>query len=444
MQGALKTGSVTKDMLVASAQHTLVPLFSLGYANPKDKQPYSHLGKEHVNSAEHRQLNLEAAQQSIVLLRNDPVLGQSLLPLSKGLKIAISGPTSDHAGMWLGNYHPNIPSKGSKYEIIPACSAMKAAGFNATCTHGADINLRGREPNLNGIKAAADEAAASDVAIVFVGLDSSEEGEHRDRNATGFGLELPGDQQQLIHAVQQANPRTVVVLTHGSPIALDAPSIPAIVDVHYPGAMGIQALVDVLSGSYNPCGRLTTTVYPKEFVKRSLYDTGLRSDGGLTYMHYDGKYGEPLWQFGDGISYSNFSVKARAGESVSITTDALAKTPVKFSVEVANTAGGAGCYSVLGFVSSNHPEAPRNRKLFDYSRTNLEAGKSTVMTVSLTAATAALVEADGTSKLFPGTYTISLSDVRFTLKLSGKPIVVSPPPPLFGGGESETVGSLFV
>merc|ERR1711967_43808 len=303
-------------------------------------------------------------------------------------------------------------------------------------------NLRGREPNLNSIKAAADEAAASDVAIVFVGLDSSEEGEHRDRNATGFGLELPGDQQQLIHAVQQANPRTVVVLIHGGSIALEVPQISAIVDAHFPGAMGGPALIDVLTGAYNPCGRLTTTVYPKDFVKRSIYDTGLRSDGGLTYMHYNGKYGEPLWQFGDGISYSNFSVKARAGESVSITTDALAKTPVEFSVDVKNTAGEAGCYSVLGFISSDHPEAPRNRKLFDYSRTNLEAGKSAVMTVRLTAATAALVEGDGTSKLLPGKYIISLSDATFTLKVSGPPIVVAPPPPIFDSDDA--MASLFV
>lgn len=98
------------------------------------------------------------------------------------------------------------------------------------------------------------------------------------------------------------NPRTVVVLVHGGSVAIEwaKQHVPAIVDARYPGGMGGYAIADVLAGDFNPCGRLTTTVYPKTFIGRSIFDTGLRSDGGLTYMHYDGKYGNALWTVGDG------------------------------------------------------------------------------------------------------------------------------------------------
>merc|ERR1712159_457712 len=112
-----------------------------------------------------------------------------------------------------------------------------------------------------------------------------------DRNATGAGLGLPGSQEQLVQAVRQANPRTVVVLIHGGPIAIEwsKAHVPAIIDAHYPGGMGGYGIADVLSGAFNPCGRLTTTIYSKEMANRSIFDTGLRSNGGLTYMHYDGE-----------------------------------------------------------------------------------------------------------------------------------------------------------
>lgn len=238
-----------------------------------------------------------------------------------------------------------------------------------------------------------------------------------------------------------------MVLIHGSPIAVEyaKANVPAIVDAHYPGAMGGLAIADVLTGVYNPCGRLTTTVYPKDFVKRSKFDTGLRSDGGLTYMHYDGKYGEPLWEFGDGISYSTFDVKAQ-GRSVTATTAALAAAPISFSVAVTNKAGPAGCFSALGFISSDHPQAPRNRKLFDYTRASLEGGKTEVLTVKLTAAAGALIQADGAAQILPGSYTVTVANVSFDLKLTGSVVTVAAAPPLFKEGSSDDsmIVSLYV
>jgi len=296
---------------------------------------------------------------------------------------------------------------------------------------------------------AVELAAGSDVAVVFVGLDAGQEHESGDRNATdplgtAIGFELPGGQQELIDKVMKANPRTVVVLLHGGPIALEYPYPPALIDAHYPGGMGGYALFDVLSGAYNPCGRLTTTVYPKDFVKRDKFDTRLRSDGGLTYMHYDGKYGEPLFEFGEGISYSNFTIKAHSPLKVNVKTSDLVTKPIALSVEVKNNAGPDGCYSALGFINSDHANAPRNRKLFDYSRANLGVGQNKVMTVSLSAETAGLVDPDGTLRVLPGTYIITVADIKFTLTLDGPAVVVAPGPPLFDMEVDSSLMEMFV
>ena len=75
------------------------------------------------------------------------------------------------------------------------------------------------------------------------------------------------------------------MLVHGSPVAIEFAKehVPAIVDAHYPGAMGGKALADVLTGVYNPSGRLTTTVYPLAYANRSIFDSSLRANGGQTY-----------------------------------------------------------------------------------------------------------------------------------------------------------------
>ena len=132
-------------------------------------------------------------------------------------------------------------------------------------------------------------------------------------------------------------------------------------------------------------------------ANRSIFDTGLRSDGGLTYMHYDNRtYGPLLWQFGDGLSYSTWRVQPAAGSHAAMTTTtaALAAAPVEFAVDVANAAGPAGCYSALGFIKSSHPDAPRNKELFDYARANVPAGGRATLTLRLDADRALVLQGD--------------------------------------------------
>lgn len=97
-------------------------------------------------------------------------------------------------------------------------------------------------------------AKHSDVAIIFAGLHQRQEGEGHDRR----DLILPGAQHELIKVVHAANPRTVLVLINGGPIAIEweAEYIPAILETFYGGQLAAPAIVDTLFGHHNPSGRL--------------------------------------------------------------------------------------------------------------------------------------------------------------------------------------------
>lgn len=143
-------------------------------------------------------------------------------------------------------------------------------------------------------------ARKSDVAIVVLGINKSIEMEGRDRTT----LDLPADQQQFIQDIYKANPKTVVVLVAGSSLAINwiQSNVPAIIDAWYPGEQGGNAIADVLFGDYNPAGRLPLTWY------KSMSDLPAFDDyevfNGRTYMYFEGK---PIYPFGFGLSYTNFT-----------------------------------------------------------------------------------------------------------------------------------------
>lgn len=92
-------------------------------------------------------------------------------------------------------------------------------------------------------------------------------------------IAVPGVQEDLVKAVYAANPKTVVVLIHGGPIAIEwtKNNVPAILDAHYPGELGGDAIASVLFGDISPAGRLVTTIYPSSFIQaRDISDMNLR------------------------------------------------------------------------------------------------------------------------------------------------------------------------
>lgn len=233
-----------------------------------------------------------------------------------------------------------------------------------------------------------------------------------------------------------ANPKTVLVLIHGAPLSIDwsAAHVPAILDAHYPGQHGGTAIARTLFGEVSPAGRLTTTFYDNSInTRRNISDMGLRDLGGITYQHYTGT---PLWNFGFGLSYTTFSFTVhtntegsndeRSGSSIpSITTTAAAvadhhprhyssqgrePSPAgPYTVVVTNTGRVVSDCVVLGFLSSNHTDAPANKELFDFDRVrHLAPGASATVYLTIPAQVLRLVDKRGIETVRPGRYAIEI------------------------------------
>ena len=224
---------------------------------------------------------------------------------------------------------------------------------------------------------AAAEAAARDaeVAVVVVGSNDEWETEGSDR----ADLALPGIQDELVRRVAAVNPRTVVVLNAGSPMAMPwVDDVAAVLLAWYPGQEAGHALADVLFGDADPGGRMPTT-WPKRLEDTPAHDWYPGEDGhvrygeGLLVGHrwYLGQGIEPQWWFGHGRSYTSFAWGEPTVDGTTVT------------VEVTNTGERAGTEVVQAYVDRDDGPV---RVLAGFAKVALEPGASAEVAVALSPA----------------------------------------------------------
>jgi len=253
---AIQAGLVAERELNASIRRLLRPHFQLGLFDPPAGQPFTGYTWDDVDTPEHRQLALEAARQSIVLLQNPA----AVLPLKKGTKVLVAGPMYDATRALLGNYNGAANSS-----LMPPMWKQFASmnGVNFTTQSGGVSDPCNND--TAGIAAVVAAAQSVDVVVLALG-GACHEGEGTDRDF----LQLPGAQEQLFDAVLKLSPRikVVVVIINGGPISIDTikPSPAAVVQAGFPGQSGAIAIAEVLWGEVNPGGKLTTTIYPAAYA----------------------------------------------------------------------------------------------------------------------------------------------------------------------------------
>ncbi|KAL6660638.1 hypothetical protein ACP70R_001673 [Stipagrostis hirtigluma subsp. patula] len=302
---AIQQGKLTEQDVDRALTNLFAVRMRLGHFDGDPRtNVYGALGAADICTPEHRSLALEAAQDGIVLLKNDG----GILPLDRSAvaSAAIIGPNADDGMALIANY------------FGPPCeSTTPLRGIQG---YVRDVRF------LAGCSSAACDAAATDQAVamassadyvfLFMGLSQKQESEGRDRTS----LLLPGLQQSLITAVADAAKRPVIlVLLTGGPVdvtfAQTNPKIGAILWAGYPGQAGGLAIARVLFGEHNPSGRLPVTWYPEEFTKVPMTDMRMRADPatgypGRSYRFYQGT---AVYKFGYGLSYSNFSRRLLSG-----------------------------------------------------------------------------------------------------------------------------------
>lgn len=396
---AYQRGLISEPQLDAVLRNLLRLKFRLGLFDPPGTAPLNDTPYEVIECDAHRALALNAARQSIVLLRNR----NCMLPLDRRVlkSIAVIGPNADLRDILVGNYNGTptrhiTPLEGILQAVGPGCRVWHARG----CEHLA-LRTEGCAEDFDRIAEAVAVAQRAEVAVLFMGLTPRIEGEAGDAfNSEAAGdklkLELPGLQNLLIEKVAATGTPVILVLISGSALATvwADEHLPAIVQGWYPGAEGGRALAEVLFGDVNPSGRLPVTFY------RTTADLPDFSDYAMANRTYRFFAGEPLYPFGYGLCYTRFDyrdLRVRVGAEIVA------------EVTVTNAGPRDGSEVVQAYVTdcAASCRTPR-RQLAAFERVQLAAGESRTVTLRIHRDRLLVTDESGRRFIEPGEFRLSV------------------------------------
>ena len=292
----------------------------------------------------------------------------------------------------------------------------------------ADIKLLWTPPRPNLIDQAVEAAKASDEIILVLGLSQRLEGEEMAIKIEGFSggdrtnLNLPAVQEKLLDAMTATGKPVIVVLTSGGAMSINNAQAKAgaILLAGYSGQQGGNAVADVLFGDYNPAGRLPVTYYKSIDQIPAFENYDMK---GKTYRYFTQ---EPLYPFGYGLSYTNFSYS-----NLSIPQTAVAGEAIKVSVTVTNSGKVEGDEVVQLYLTDEKASTPRPvRQLEGFERISLKPGESREVTFTLDPRQFSIINSKEKRVIEPGYFTISVGgkqpgftgylDPQFTQTLTGR------------------------
>src|SRR2546425_1664661 len=277
-------------------------------------------------------------------------------------------------------------------------------------------------------------ASKADVVVVAAGFDPETESEGADRT-----FRLPPGQDELIQEMAAANKNTIVVITSGGNVDMNAwlDHVPALIEAWYPGQEGGTALAELLFGDVNPSGRLPVTFerrwednpvhdsyYPASGTNRVEYKEGVF----VGYRGYDKNGTKPLFPFGYGLSYTSFTYS-----NLSVTTGITkGGTPeswwAEVSFDVTNTGKRAGAEVAQVYVSDAHSKVPRPiKELRGFSRVELKAGETKRVKVMLNQRSLSYYDVNAKQwHAEPGAFDVLVGPSSAQIELRGK-VTLSPP-----------------
>ena len=303
LRKAVDDGKISQETLDKRVAEILRIKFWLGLFD----NPYRGNGKQAeqiVHSKEHQAVSLEAARQSLVLLKNET----HLLPLSKSIRsIAVIGPNADEQTQLICRYGPaNAPIKtvyqGIK-ELLPHTEVIYKKGCDIIDPHFPESEILDFPKTAEEVQLMEEAIrAAKQAEVVVMVLGGNELTVREDRSRTS--LNLPGRQEELLKAVCATGKPIILVMLDGraSSINYAAAHIPAILHAWFPGEFCGQAVAEALFGDYNPGGRLAVT-FPKSVGQIPF---AFPFKPGSDESSSTSVYGA-LYPFGHGLSYTTFT-----------------------------------------------------------------------------------------------------------------------------------------
>jgi beta-glucosidase len=385
LAAAVKDGQMTKASLDALAR----PLFTVLFQYNLIAAPHPLTPQVDVTSASHSSVALSTNNEGAVLLKNTG----GLLPLNFGTlsSLALIGAhdgTPMPAGFGAVHVEATRP--------VTALAALRARlGYRVHYSSGANI------------PEAVESARHSQVAVVVV---SDVEAEGEDRKS----LQLPGEQDRLIAAVEAANPRTIVVLETGAAVLMPwLAQTPALLETWYPGETAGTSLAALLAGDVNPSGKLPVSFPISESAMpdntpatfggvggKTLYDDGI----DVGYRWYQSHPNTVAFPFGFGLSYTKFhfsNLKITANNAKGLSLEAT----------VANTGKVQGTAVVQCYLGSPPAAGEPPRQLRGFQRVPLGPGESKTIQMNLSLGDLAQwSEASNSWIITAGTYRIWVGD----------------------------------
>jgi beta-glucosidase len=406
---AVAAGLLTEEEIDKCVTRLFEARYRLGMFAPEGECPYDSIPFDVVDCAAHRSLNLEAARKTVVLCKNDGIL--PIDPRS-GMRIAVIGPNADDRSVLVGNYN------GTPSETITILEGMRAKFGGVRYAPGSHMWRKYNPEDCfeHLLNDAVAVARSSDVVVLVCGLNPTMEGEEGDAyNGASSGdkttLELPAAQLQLYEAVTAVGKPIVFVNVSGSAIDLsrmDA-ECAAVLQVFYPGALGGLAVAEVISGEVNPSGRLPVTFYRSDDDLPPFEDYNMRAGKGRTYRYFTG---EPLYPFGHGFSYTNFTYSQ---PSVPATLNKGEGACV--SVKVKNTGLRAGDEIVTAYVSRPDVEGTPIKELASVARVSLVPGDEKEVSLKIDAEAFGVYGEDGALNVPSGAAVIEVGGYKACVEI---------------------------
>ena len=373
----VKEGRISEKLVDELVREVLVIKYRLGLFD----DPYKY-GSQNQENAYYRPENMafarEVATESMVLLKNN-----GILPLQKGVKIALIGPFADsqidQLGAWRGLY--DVERSVTFRTALEERFGKENVLYTKACECGRYKNgiIEG------GIEEAVKIAEQSDVILLSMGLSGWHSGESRSR----ADITVPAPQQQLLDALKQTGKKIVVLLSTGRAMDLrnEVEKADAVLLTWHGGTMAGPAVADLVSGDENPSGHLTMS-FPYFVGQIPLHynskNTGRPAKSQFKAQGYSSSYVDiqnaPLFPFGYGLSYSEFEYS----DLKVLTPEVEMGGVVKVSVKITNKGKYDGDDVAQLYVHDIVAETTRPvRELKGFERLSLKAGEAKVVTFEI-------------------------------------------------------------
>src|SRR5882672_5841828 len=387
-------GKVPASRLDEAVRRILTVKFQLGLFDDPLRGMDS---KTVIGSPESRRVSLEAARESITLMKNE----NHTLPLTKTAHVLVTGPDADSliplnngwSYTWQGDRASAYPK--DRATILKAIEE-KIGAANLTYVPGTTYNKE------IDIAKAADAASKADAVVICLG-----EWAYAETPGNIADLTLPDAQLDLARKIMETKKPVILVLTEGRPRIISgiADTAQAIVMAYNPSNEGGQAIADILFGDVNPSGKLPIT-YPRWTNRLFTYDHKVfeGEDSGEGKM-----LGTPQFEFGSGLSYTSFSYSdlhvAPAAASASQT--------VRVDVTVNNSGGHVGKEVVQLYLNERFASVtPPLKRLKRFAKVLLQPGESRQVSFELTSDDLSFIDADNKRVVEPGVFDVKIGGLQ--------------------------------